>query len=820
MWRRITFQQAVVILIALMLSELLVSSISAQDTDIPAETPTERPTQEPSPTPLPTATSAELPTATPTQEPSPTSLPTATSTELPTTAPTQPPAATPTDPQAEAQEITVSGVQPTMLTQGVGGVLTVSGTNFTGETAVSLNQSITLAVTSRSTDTLIASVGADVPAGVYTVEVSDPNGGTATAPTPLTIAEPTPVPQLAVTQSEPSRITAGQTGNLSMIGSNFSQSTTVRLVGFGFLSATFVNRGALTAVLPANLPAGRYTIEVSDPAYGTATAPNTLTVSAPSVTAAPTATATPVPGQPELVIGNFSANPSSIYPGGTTQLTFAVVNVGSRTAEGVVVALGDSKFSPANGQAGITLPDLSTGTSYVVTLSVTAPMDATEGSQSIPIVASSHDFSGQTYKDTVTVSVGILAKPTGASQVVLDSYRVTPKAAAPGESVLVQALFKNTGSKAASQVLVQLDSTNSVLLAGSEGNAFPIGDLPAGSSAPIVMPLVVASTAQSGAQAQSFTITYLQDSESKQSTASISLEVLEVVEASPLVLLKSYSVGQADPLQPGQQFTLQMALQNAGAVDVSDLLVTFGTIENTSASNSSSSNASSTSTTESSSTTTTPSASFAIYGSGGTVLLGDLAAGGTVHLTQDFIVSSDLTSGIQNLPITLQYRISNGTTTQQTLNARLIVIVPPRLRLSATNALDDPLTAGEESTLKLKIANVGSSKVALTEMRATGENVDISEGAKVDLDPLDADDNTTKSVTFKPQAAGSYTITVAVDYIDDLNQTQTITTTFSGKVVAAQQQSSSSAATMSAMPQAQSDNLLGRLLLGFLGFGG
>jgi len=768
---RITIKQIIVILMAFVLSVLAISSISAQDADPPTETPTEMPTLEPSPTPLPTTT--------------------------------------------PVPSITVSGLEPSAMTAGVGGTLTISGTNFTSSTTVSLNGSIALSVISQSETTLVTAVGTDVTASVYTVLVSDSNSS---ASTPLTITEPTLLPQVAVIQAEPSQITSGQSGTLSIIGANFSSDTTVRLVGFGFLNVTYINSGALTAALPANIPTGQYTIEVSDPAYGTASATNTLTVkaAATAATAAPTATtvptATAVPGQPELVIRNFNANPAVIYPGNTTTLTFEVVNVGNRTAEGVVVSLGNGDFTPANGQSSLTLPDLTTYASYTVTLSVAAPMDATEGPHNIPIVLSSRDFSGEVYTDEAAVSVNIAAEPIGQSQVVLDSYQVTPNNAAPGESVTIQALFKNTGTETASQVLVQLDSANSVLIAGAASSAFPIGDMPAGSSAPIVMPLVVASTAESGAQTQSFTITYLQDGESQQITTSISLMVAEVIEKSPLLLLESYSSGQDDPLQPGQQFEFEMALQNAGSVDISDLLVTFGTVD------SSSNSGSETGTSSVSDSTVTPSDSFAIYGSGGTALLGDLAAGTAASLTQGFIVSSDLTSGIHNLPITLQYRVADGTITQQTLNASLIVVMPPRIRLTVTDTLDDPLTAGEEYTLNLQIANLGSSQVMLTEIRATGENVTISEGENVQLDPMDGSDDTTENITFEAQSEGAYTITVEVDYIDDLNQTQSVTTTVSGEVTAAQPQPRQR--PMPEVTQVEDENLFGRLLLGFLGFGG
>ncbi len=61
----------------------------------------------------------------------------------------------------------------------------------------------------------------------------------------------------------------------------------------------------------------------------------------------------------------------------------------------------------------------------------------------------------------------------------------------------------------------------------------------------------------------------------RETSASILLSVEQVVEESP-VLLASYDAGQDEALQPGQQFTYTMNILNAGSVDVSDLLLSFG----------------------------------------------------------------------------------------------------------------------------------------------------------------------------------------------------------------------------------------------------
>ncbi len=714
MWPKLTLKRVLTLAVVLMISAFVVSTIYAQDAEVPSATPTVEPTTAPTVTAVPT----EIPTAVPTA--------------LPTIAPT------------EVVAVALQAVDPT--------------------------------------------------------------------------AEPVvPAVVLSVVRSEPATITAGQSATLSVIGANFTASTTVRLVGYGFLNATLVNSGAMTAALPSSLPAGIYYIEISDPANGTATVPTTLTVNAAAVVTTAVPTSTPLPGEPTLVVSNFSANPAAIYPGATTQLTFTVVNVGSRTAQGVVVSLGNTAFTPANGQASITLPDLASGAAYAVTLAAMAPTDASEGPQNIALVLTSRDFSGQTYTNNATVSVVVAAETKGESQVVLDSYQVNPSSAAAGDTVVVQALFKNTGTETAEQVLVQLDATSGVLIAGANGNAFSLGSIPAGSLAPLTMSLVVASDAQTGAQAQAFKVNYLQDGEAKETTSSISLQVASVVDPSPLLLLQSYSTGQDDPLNPDQRFTFEMTLQNAGAVDLSNLLVTFGTVSSSSSSSSSGSSATETAT---SSTTTTSSESFAIYGSGGTVLVGNLAAGDTASLTQDFIVATGLTSGIHDLPITLQYQTPDGTTSRQSLNASVFVVVPPTIRITNSSTLAATLTAGTEYTLSVKIANQGSTSVALSEMLVSGENATISEGATAVLDPMDADDDTTKTVTFTPDEAGNYSLTVDVDYVDDLNQLRTLSQVFTGEVSEAVVQRRPQRDMTPPTTQQDTSVDLGRLLLGFLGFGG
>ena len=181
---------------------------------------------------------------------------------------------------------------------------------------------------------------------------------------------------------------------LSVLGTNFTDGAQVRLIGFGLLQTTYINSGALTAVLPAILPPGTYDVQVMDPLGGNAKSPDQLTVVPPVPTPVPTMEPlpptdipptpepteppTPVPGQPSLVVRNFSAEPATIAPGDTATLRFDVYNQGNRSAVGIAAAVNaEGKFIPANGQASAVVPDLGPGSGYTVSLAVIAAMDVT-----------------------------------------------------------------------------------------------------------------------------------------------------------------------------------------------------------------------------------------------------------------------------------------------------------------------------------------------------------------------------------------------------------------------------------------------------------
>ncbi len=648
-----------------------------------------------------------------------------------------------------------------------------------------------------------------------------------------TVTPPTQAP-ISVNHSEPSQFTnGGQDGILSVFGANFTAQTTIRLIGVGLLQVTFVNSGALTAVLPADLPAGLYGVEVSDPGGGTVTSPNPLSVVAPPPlpptatpptpptpvpTAFPTlAPPTPVPGQPSLIVRDFVAIPSLVAPGGPIGLTFVVLNQGNRAAQGVSVALDSSgKFFPANGQAGVALPDMPPGSSVQVTLNAVAARDAAEGPTNIPLAMSYRDFEGNVYSVKADLSVEI-APLNEVAQVSLVGYAIDPQIPEPGALVTVHVSVSNTGNETASRALLRINGDTNVLLAGRQGDSFPLSDIEPGGTVSVDLPMVINPGAEAGPQSQSVTISYLQDGDAKETTTSMTIEIAQVVKPAPLILLESYGIGDGrDSLSPGDRFTLSMTLHNVGQATAAGTLVTFGTVDAPPAS--SGGNGSSGDTSGGSGASS--SSAFAPLGAGDTLYVGELAAGGSIPLQQDFIVNSTVDSGIYSLPITVRYQKADGDTEQQSLRASVIVIAPLRVQTSLASPLPETTNVGDPLPVTLKISNNGSDPFNVTSADVTVDNAEIMDGAHTLLSPIKPDKDGSVNATIMPSADGEYTVTFTVTYTDDLNREQTMVMSYSGQAETPPTPDAPMETPPAPAEAQEEENLLGRLLLGFLGLGG
>jgi hypothetical protein len=147
----------------------------------------------------------------------------------------------------------------------VGTSVTISGTNFTGATAVMFN-GITAAFTVNSSTTIQATVPAGATTGPLSVTAP---GGTATSPSAFTVVSPPTITSVAPT--------SGPVGtSVTISGTNFAGATAVT---FNSVSASFIVNSNTT--IQATVPAGATTgpLSVTAPG-GIATSTNNFTVSA------------------------------------------------------------------------------------------------------------------------------------------------------------------------------------------------------------------------------------------------------------------------------------------------------------------------------------------------------------------------------------------------------------------------------------------------------------------------------------------------------------------------------------------------------------
>lgn len=699
----------------------------------------------------------------------------------------------------------LASVNPMTVTARQATTLTVSGAGFTEETVLSIAGIEGIIVSYGNESTLTVALPANVVAGTYSVTAINPDGAntilmnaftvvdplptetplpTATpmpTETPLPTATPTLVP-LMISRSEPQQVNNGQANTLSVMGTGFTSGSTVRLIGFGLLETTILHSNAATAIVPAGLPSGTYSVEMTDSYGRVVQSPNRLSVGLPAQptnTPPPPATPITIAQLPQVSITNFVASPNTVIAGGTTRLTFTVQNRGNQIARTIAVTLGTgSQFVVAGGQSSIVIPDLLPGTIYNATMDVTAIQAVTAGPVTIPLKVTYKNLAGETLVGDAELSVTV-APSVNQSQLVIDGYTVDPILVEPGKSVVVRLTLTNRGDVTASQVALQVTGGDSLLLPNGQGDTFVVGDIQSGARLPLQMPLTVNSSAKNGAQIQPITIKFSQNGEVKEVVTSISVNVATVDKLLPFLMLTSYGTGY-DVLKPGMRFTLDVDLQNVGRETARALTVTFGTVQR-----SGDDGGSDTGNPDSggSQSNTTPSTTFAPLGTAGLSYVGDIAMGGAATVSQEFIVAGDVTSGIYSLPVTLQYLLPDSSTKQETLNLSLVVISPPRVRINPPNPLPDMMNAGEPVSIALEIINLGKNRIDLTEATVTAVNGEVLEGATVQLEPLATEEDTSLMAVVLPLEAGTLEVNVLLGYIDDLGQTDTIDLTYTAEVM-------------------------------------
>ncbi len=234
----------------------------------------------------------------------------------------------------------------------------------------------------------------------------------------------------------------------------------------------------------------------------------------------------------------------------------------------------------------------------------------------------------------------------------------------------------------------------------------------------------------------------------------------------PQLVVMDYQT-DADPLQPGVQFTLSMTVQNEGNVAARGVTMIIG---GGSASGSGSG---------------TPQAgvsggsgeftNFAPVGSSNIQSLGDLLPGSTLTATQKLVVNVSTNPGAYPMKITFSYLDDRGNPVNDEQVITLLVYILPKVDVSFYQPVGT-LMAGQPNMLPFQVVSLGNRSVVLGKMivETSGGVVENGEALVGSLDPggyftLDA--------MLTPNGPGPIDLTITIEYTDDFNQARRITQT-------------------------------------------
>ncbi|GAB3871045.1 hypothetical protein GCM10028824_20390 [Hymenobacter segetis] len=145
----------------------------------------------------------------------------------------------------------------------VGTTITVTGSNLTGTTALTLNGVAVTGFTVVNATTITFAVPTGATSGP--IAVTTP-GGTATSTGTFTVTVPNPTP--AITSLSPASVAQGSGPfTLTIIGTGFLPTSTVTFSGTS-LPATYISATQLSISLPTGAVVGTYPVIVTNPAQG------------------------------------------------------------------------------------------------------------------------------------------------------------------------------------------------------------------------------------------------------------------------------------------------------------------------------------------------------------------------------------------------------------------------------------------------------------------------------------------------------------------------------------------------------------------------
>ncbi|MEW5829767.1 MAG: hypothetical protein AB1846_12815 [Chloroflexota bacterium] len=382
----------------------------------------------------------------------------------------------------------------------------------------------------------------------------------------------------------PGQITNDAATTIQVEGTQFVSGAVVSLNGYGDLSTAFVSKRALTAVVPAGVPAGIYTVTVTNPGGGSASLANGLTVSDPQPAE-----------RPLLVVTGYKGTVGTVHFGEEMSIVVTIKNAGQKTARNVQATFGIGDLIPRTTGGLVAVGDVAAGNKATFDQPMTVAYGLWGKSMvSTDMTLTYSDESGAAFSEKFTLVLSLepppyyTETPTPSAleqrpQLVISSYKTGQELLQPGSQFTLSLGFTNVGLSDARQIVMILGGGSATGGSAGEGTPSPsggisggsgeftnfapigssnvqsLGDLPAGSTSNVNASLVVNVSTNPGAYPLKISFAYLDENGA---TFNDDQVITLLVYSLPNVDVSFYR--PPDPLLAGQPGSLPLQIVNIG----------------------------------------------------------------------------------------------------------------------------------------------------------------------------------------------------------------------------------------------------------------
>ena len=408
---------------------------------------------------------------------------------------------------------------------------------------------------------------------------------------------------IEVISVQPNVVSNATSVSLFISGADFTDGAQVRLEGYGTLSTSFVSSTSLTALLPAGVPPGAYTITVLNPDASSASLQNALqvvafTATVPVATTTPDVAVTQPSGvRPLVVLDSYNAGVESISPNQQFDLAVKLRNIGDLPAKNLIATFPPGDCVPRDTGGVLALTELDPGERKKFNQPLTASYDLWgKVAANVLMQVSYTDPSGVSYAETFNISLPVTTgkfvptstptptatpPPSPRPQLVIPGYSTDVNILQPGTIFNLTVQITNKGDTGARQLSMILGGgsvsgsnpsgtpdTSGISGAGGDFGTFApvassnvqfLGDLAAGKSTSATASMIVNAAANPGAYPLKITFAYIDDGGKTYIDDQVITMLVYYV---PLVDINFYR--DPDILFTGQQGQLPIQVVNLG----------------------------------------------------------------------------------------------------------------------------------------------------------------------------------------------------------------------------------------------------------------